>query len=997
MKRRTLWVMCCMVIMFLEALSQQQVNVTFRWKPLPSQTGPYYVVGDFNGWNNTQLPLNYAGDGLYTRTVTLNVGGTPGGVPGAILYKFYHNGAATWPNDPLNPRYQSDGNANSILYIKNPTIYHFLPNARSSIVRDAQPVISAYVYPAVGSPVDTGTIVVRVDTTTYTGIGASYNPATQLFTYKIPQPLLSGQHSVWLTVGSNIDSVTFTLQAGYVQITNVSGFATRNPQRTLYGSVEDLGITDVKVIRNGIDTFSVTASSGKFTLGATLTEGVNEFRAAVVDTLAVLHVSDPVNFTYTKDHRPRAHITTIDAGSNLILSGQGSIDPDSGQTAYLTYRWEVLPGNPDTLSGVQGATTSQVSVPKPPTSGEYLVRLIVSDSTGLKDTTRSFFQVASGGAVAGATMATVPQWVKNGRMYTIFFKSLTPEGTINAALPYLSYIRNLGANIIWVLPVMENAYPIDNGVGPGYNIKNFLKIAPEYGTNADFKNFVQQAHALGLRVIVDVTPNHTSFAHPWVEHARLFRENSPYWNSYVHSIISHNTNGLGQSLTADGFNYYSGFSDQLLNYNWADLDARLTMTDIYDWWVNEFDIDGYRFDVYWGPRRRTNNGIGGEQEMGIPVRQALKHRKADIYLLAEDDGTGSGTEVIYADQNGGVDSGYDWPLYHNAIKNFNFTPLAVDNLHTRLSNSGYVPGPNASFMRFLENHDEDRISSVYGSYEKTKPVATAYMLAPGMPMIYAGQEVGFGLGISNYDGRRRGVIDWNFGGKPVLQAHYQRLATIRGTFPAFWGQQMSRLTTGNGLVYAYARPFSGENALVVANASASQVEVSFSVPVTQLTGTVSDGVQYVLSDVYNDSTYQVTPASGNVPVQLSLAPYGSAVLLLAQTARTLTLPSLTGISDAVTTEMIPSTFQLHQNYPNPFNPSTEIRYEIPVRSDVTIAVYNILGIEVSRLVDGQHAAGSYRAVWNGRNSNGSSVSSGVYFVRLQSGSTALTRKMVLVK
>ncbi|OGU67681.1 MAG: hypothetical protein A3C56_12240 [Ignavibacteria bacterium RIFCSPHIGHO2_02_FULL_56_12] len=152
-----------------------------------------------------------------------------------------------------------------------------------------------------------------------------------------------------------------------------------------------------------------------------------------------------------------------------------------------------------------------------------------------------------------------------------------------------------------------------------------------------------------------------------------------------------------------------------------------------------------------------------------------------------------------------------------------------------------------------------------------------------------------------------------------------------------------------------------------------------------------------MSDVYNDSTYQVTPASGNVPVQLSLAPYGSAVLLLAQTARTLTLPSLTGISDAVTTEMIPSTFQLHQNYPNPFNPSTEIRYEIPVRSDVTIAVYNILGIEVSRLVDGQHAAGSYRAVWNGRNSNGSSVSSGVYFVRLQSGSTALTRKMVLVK
>ena len=75
---------------------------------------------------------------------------------------------------------------------------------------------------------------------------------------------------------------------------------------------------------------------------------------------------------------------------------------------------------------------------------------------------------------------------------------------------------------------------------------------------------------------------------------------------------------------------------------------------------------------------------------------------------------------------------------------------------------GFVPGPNASFMRFLENHDQTRISAVYGSYEMTMPAATIIMTAPGLPMIYSGQEVGYGLGISNLLLGSRGVIDWNW-------------------------------------------------------------------------------------------------------------------------------------------------------------------------------------------------------------------------------------------
>jgi len=97
---------------------------------------------------------------------------------------------------------------------------------------------------------------------------------------------------------------------------------------------------------------------------------------------------------------------------------------------------------------------------------------------------------------------------------------VSAEGTLNAAAQHLSRIRDLGFNVIWMMPVMKNASPINNGFGPGYNIVDFDNVAPEYGTNQDFKDFVSHAHALGLKVILDVTPNHTGRSHPWAVDAR---------------------------------------------------------------------------------------------------------------------------------------------------------------------------------------------------------------------------------------------------------------------------------------------------------------------------------------------------------------------------------------------------------------------------------------------------------------------------------------------
>ena len=96
-------------------------------------------------------------------------------------------------------------------------------------------------------------------------------------------------------------------------------------------------------------------------------------------------------------------------------------------------------------------------------------------------------------------------------------------------------------------------------------------------------------------------------------------------------------------------------------------------------------------------------------------------------------------------------------------------------------------------------------------------------------------------------------------------------------------------------------------------------------------------------------------------------------------------------------EIIPEVFALHQNYPNPFNPTTQIRYDLPEESYVSIAIYDLMGRRIKSLVNTNQAAG-YRSVhWNATNDLGQSVSAGMYIYTIQAGEFRQNRKMVLLK
>jgi cyclomaltodextrinase / maltogenic alpha-amylase / neopullulanase len=864
------------------------------------------------------------------------------------------------------------------------------------VVKTAKPNLTAGIFQPAGAPALA--ISMWVDGSAVANASSYYLASQGILTYKPATALPDGMHTFKITVsaGTQIktDSVVFESRGRTVQIQSPS-FTTRKNVFVTSGVV--LNSTDSVTIAVNKTVKKIAVVGGAFLDSTQLFEGRNAIIVSSGDG------TDSVIVTRIVNHTPYARGSVAFANATTItLSASTSTDPD-GET-LSNFTWMDDPAAPLGLNGKNGL---MATITKPTSAGEYYFTLIARDTTGNADTTRSYFIINADGSYANPTYASNPSWAKQARVYFMFPKGITQTGTLNAAALKLQYVHDMGFNVIWLMPVMKNASPINNNTGPGYNIVDFYNVAPEYGTNQDFKNFISQAHALGIKVILDVTPNHSSWMHPWSQDAHTYKTASPYWNWYQHQSIPHNMNGLGEAVDGGGFYYYGGFSSQLLNLNWTDIDMRSEMINAYKYWVKNFGLDGYRFDVYWGPHRRY-----GEQYMGQPVRDALKHIKPDILLLGEDDGTGTGTQTIYADDvengvPGGLDAAYDFKLFFNQIRGFGFSSTAVQNLNNDVLNGGFYPGPNSLYMRFMESQDEDRITYAYAlggafdattTFHRTMPMASVIFTVPGFPMIWNGQEIGYGYGMSGTkENRTRTVIDWTYAGNTLLVPHYQRLAWIRGAFPAFATQSIIPISTGNGVIYGYTRPYENENAIVLENfgttplVAAIPLQASGSAANVLFKGGVVNGKQYYMNDVYNDSSSTVTFSGGSALLNVTVPGYGTAIYILSDSLKRIVVPSVTDVARAAASTM-PAKFGLEQNYPNPFNPSTTIRFAIPAAGMVSLKIYDVLGREVSGLVNSTMQAGSYQVQWNAVG-----MPSGMYVYELRAGSFVDMKRMMVVK
>lgn len=341
-----------------------------------------------------------------------------------------------------------------------------------------------------------------------------------------------------------------------------------------------------------------------------------------------------------------------------------------------------------------------------------------------------------------------PDWAKNAVIYELNVRQFSPEGTLQAIIPQLPRIRELGVDIVWLMPINPIGEKERKGtLGSNYAVRDYKAVNPDFGTLDDLKELVRETHRLGMYLILDWVANHTAWDHAWVtEHPEWYLKNE---QGEIHAYTYDNGENLEYWTDVIGLDYHQpGLWD--------------AMNDALLYWVREADIDGYRCDVagllptsYW------------EQ-----VRLRLQAVKP-VFLLAE----WSTPEM----HRGAFDMTYDWDLYDLMIQMAK-GQATVAKLRRFLEHPPVAYPEDAYRMRFTTNHDKntweahDRES--YGPAFQAYAVLAATL--PGMMLIYSGQESFLGQRLAFFE---KDPIDW---GTYELASFYRKLTDLKHNNPALW-------------------------------------------------------------------------------------------------------------------------------------------------------------------------------------------------------------------
>ena len=375
-----------------------------------------------------------------------------------------------------------------------------------------------------------------------------------------------------------------------------------------------------------------------------------------------------------------------------------------------------------------------------------------------------------------------PAWSRSAVIYEINVRQYTPEGTFAALERHLPRLDSLGVDILWLMPVQPIGVLNRKGsLGSYYSIRDYTAINPEFGTEADFRRFVDAAHRLGMRVILDWVANHSAHDHPWAaEH--------PDW---------HDRRPDGTTMNArDNEGRETDWTDVAeLNFNSAAM--RRAMIGEMAWWVTEMGIDGFRADV----------AGGVPMDFWRQANQALLALRPDLFLLAEAENPGMHT-AFHAT--------YGWELHHllNDITQGEKTTAELDAYFERQS-AAY--GRGAFRMYFTSNHDENSWQGTEFERMAANHLPAFVLSATVMnsfPLLYTGQEASLNKRLRFFE---KDTVDWS---GPSLADFYRRMFELKERNPALWngpwgGEQRALRTDGGERVYAYTRT-RGDNTVLVA-------------------------------------------------------------------------------------------------------------------------------------------------------------------------------------
>lgn len=470
------------------------------------------------------------------------------------------------------------------------------------------------------------------------------------------------------------------------------------------------------------------------------------------------------------------------------------------------------------------------------------------------------------------------EWARGAVFYEVFVRSFQDsDGDGIGDLPGLisrlddlndgdpATTTDLGVDALWLMPVFESpSYH-------GYDTTDYLKIEPDYGTNADFLRLLDEAHRRGMKVIVDLVVNHSSSQHPWFV-AASSSPASPYRDWYVWSATDPgwkqpwggNTGTWHRS--GDAFHYgvfWSGMPD----LNWKNASFRGEMRRISALWL-ERGVDGFRLDA---TRYLVETGAGGGQADTPETHAALKAFAAHVrgvkpqaFVVGENWADTAVIATYYGSKEvpGGdeLPASFNFPLSDlvlKAVASGNAAPVAA-----KLEEVARVYPAGAIDAPFLTNHDQVRLATQLGrNAARLRNAAAILLTLPGAPFLYYGEEVGLENGPTGGDESKRTPMPWDatpgggfttgtpwFAFAPgretanvaaqrndpsSLLSRYRSLIRARTSSKALRKGEITLLSARSGVTpfLAFLRASAGETVLVVHNLSDSfQSAGPFAVP-----------------------------------------------------------------------------------------------------------------------------------------------------------------------